>query len=249
MVLGVRFLVRGIGFVARRPRLWLLGLLPALVTFAGLVALLTLLGVFVADIAAWATPFADGWSDWARDLTRVVLAVAVMVGAAFVALLLFVSLTLLVGQPFYERISRAVDAEFGDAPVEPEEPWHAAVRRAIVETLATLARTVPAAVLVFAVGLIPAVGQIAGPVLAALIGGRFLTLELLAPAMERRGRYLPERRAFARRHRGEVYGFGVPAFVAFIVPLLAVVLMPGAVAGATMLVREMGDMRAAATDR
>lgn len=249
MVVGIRFLVRGVGFVARRPRLWLLGLLPALVTFAALVAVLTVLGVFVADIAAWATPFADGWSVLARDLTRVVLSVAVMIGAAFVALLLFVSLTLVVGQPFYERISRAVDVEFGDAPAEPEEPWHTAVRRAVVETLATLVRTVPAAVLVFAVGLIPAVGQIAGPVLGALIGGRFLALELLGPPMERHGCYLPERRAFARMHRGEVFGFGVPAFVAFLVPFLAVVLMPGAVAGATLLVREMGDMRSAATDR
>lgn len=249
MVTGLRLLARGIGFIARRPRLWLLGLLPALVTFVVLVGLLVLLGVFVSDIAAWATPFADGWSEAARAALRVVLAVAVMVGAAFVGMLLFVSLTLLGGQPFYERISRQVDAELGGAPMEPEEPWHAAVRRAVVETLATLARTLPAAALVFAVGLIPAVGQVAGPVLGALIGGRFLTLELLAPSMERRGRYLADRRAFARRHRGEVYGFGVPAFVAFLVPFLAVVLMPGVVAGATMLVREMGDTRAVATDR
>lgn len=249
MLLGLRLLLRGVGFVARRPRLWLLGLLPAVVTFAALVAVLAVLGVFIADIATWATPFADGWSQAARGALRVVLAVAVMVGAVFIALLLFVSLTLLIGQPFYERISREVDAALGGVPVEVEERWHATARRAVTETLSALLRTVPAAVLVFAVGLIPVVGQIAGPVLGALIGGRFLSLELLGPPMERRGRYLADRRAFARVHRGPVYGFGVPAFVAFLVPVLAVVLMPGAVAGATMLVREMGDIQVGATDR
>lgn len=241
---GVQCLFRGIGFVARRPRLWPLGLLPAVVTFAVLVTGVVLLAVYSTDLVAWATPFADGWSPRVRDVARLVVGIALVVLAAWVAVLAFVALTLLFGQPFYERLSRLVDEELGDPPAEPEETWHRGMRRAVRETLATALRTLPAALLVFAVGLVPVVGQVAAFALGALVGGRFLAVELLAPAMERRGRYLPDRRALLRAHRSHCYGFGVPAYLLFLVPVLAVLLMPGAVAGATMLVRELVDGRA-----
>lgn len=249
IVAGFWCLVRGVGFVARRPRLWLFGLLPALLTFVVLAGLLVWLGVSATELASWLTPFAVGWSPAWRDLARVVLAVSIMVVAVLAAVLLFVSLTLVIGQPFYDQISRRVDAELGGLPPEAAERWYAGVWRSLVESLAMLARTLPAGLLVFAVSLIPAVGQVAGPVLGALVGGRFLALELLTPAMERRGQHLAGRLALARAHRAAVYGFGVPTFVVFLVPLLAVVVMPGAVAGATMLAREMGDIRELATDR
>jgi CysZ protein len=38
---------------------------------------------------------------------------------------------------------------------------------------------------------------------------------------------------------GLALGFGVPLALAFLVPLVAVFLMPGAVAGATFLVRDL----------
>ncbi|HEX6447659.1 MAG TPA: EI24 domain-containing protein [Streptosporangiales bacterium] len=238
---GFGCLLRGIGFVTRRPRLWALGLLPALVTFVVLAGLVVVLGVFVGDIVAWATPFADGWSAGLRDTVRVLLDVALVLLAVWVEVLVFVSLTLVIGQPFYERLSRAVDEEFGGAPAEPDEAWHRGLRRAVRETPAVLGRTLPAGLLVFLVGLIPVVGQTASAVLGALVGGRFLALELMAPASEHRGMYLRERLALARAHRLDVYAFGVPVFVLFLVPFVSVLLMPGAVAGATLLVRELTE--------
>lgn len=238
---GAQCLFRGIGFVARRPRLWPLGLLPAVVTFAVLVTGVVLLAVNIADLVAWATPFADGWSERVRDIGRLVVAIALVVLAAWVSVLAFVSLTLLFGQPFYEKLSRLVDEDLGNAPAEPDEAWHRGVRRAVGETFAMVARTAPLALLVFLVGLVPVVGQVAAFVLGALVGGRFLALELIGPAMERRGKYLSDRLALARAHRGHCLSFGVPVYLLFLVPLLSVLLMPGAVAGATLLARELVD--------
>lgn len=242
---GFACFTRGQAFVLRRPRLWPLGLLPALVTFAVLCALVVLLAVFVGDFVAWSTPFADRWSPGVRDVSRTVVSLMLVGLAMWLSVLVFVSLTLLFGQPFYERLSRLAEQELGDAPVEADEAWHRGLGRAVRETLAMLVRTLPAGLLVFLAGLIPVVGQVAGWILGALVGGRFLALELMAPAMERRGRYLPDRLALARRNRGQVFAFGVPTFVLFLVPLLAVVLMPGAVVGATLLVRELADRQAA----
>lgn len=240
---GYVFLFRGIGFVARRPRLWPLGLLPAVVTFVLLLTAVVVLAIFVGDLVAWVTPFADDWSQRVRQIFRIAIAVAVVALGVWVAVLTFVALTLLLGQPFYEKLSKSVDEELGDAPQEPDEAWHRGLRRSLGETLATIVRTLPAALCVFLVGLIPVVGQVVAFLLGALVGGRFLALELLAPAMERRGRYLRDRLALVKANRAHCYEFGVPAYLLFLVPVLNVLLMPGAVVGATLLVRELVDER------
>lgn len=238
---GFACFTRGQAFVFARPRLWPLGLLPALVTFAVLCTLVVLLAVFVGDFVAWATPFADDWSPGVRDVSRTVVSLMLVGLAMWLSVLAFVSLTLLFGQPFYEKLSRLVDEELGNAPAEPDEAWHRGVRRAVGETFAMVARTAPLALLVFLVGLVPVVGQVAAFVLGALVGGRFLALELIGPAMERRGKYLSDRLALARAHRGHCLSFGVPVYLLFLVPVLSVLLMPGAVAGATLLARELVD--------
>jgi CysZ protein len=48
---------------------------------------------------------------------------------------------------------------------------------------------------------------------------------------------LPERRSLLRADRPTTLGFGVAVFVCFLIPLGAVLVMPAAVAGATLLAR------------
>lgn len=87
------------------------------------------------------------------------------------------------------------------------------------------------------VGFIPVVGQIVATVLGALVGGWMLAVELTGAAFSRRGQRLEERRQALRAIRPVTLGFGVAVFVAFLVPLGAVLFMPAAVAGATLLAR------------
>jgi CysZ protein len=94
---------------------------------------------------------------------------------------------------------------------------------------------------VLLVGLVPVVGQVVAPVAGAAIGGWFLALELVGGPFARRGLWLAERRAALRAHRPLAIGFGVAVFVCFLIPLGAVVFMPAAVAGATLLTRRVLD--------
>lgn len=50
---------------------------------------------------------------------------------------------------------------------------------------------------------------------------------------------LKDRLVLLRGRRLLILGFGVPLGLAFLVPFVAVFLMPGAVAGATLLAREL----------
>jgi CysZ protein len=74
-------------------------------------------------------------------------------------------------------------------------------------------------------------------VLGAVVSGFFLTVELTTLAFERRGVARRERFAVLRANKSLALGFGVAVFLLFLVPLVAVVAMPAAVAGAALLVR------------
>lgn len=235
---GVGYLLRGIGWTARNPAQWLFGLIPALIVLAAYAAALVTLAFYLGDLAGWVTPFADGWSDAARAAMRVVAGIAIYGAAVFLAVLTFTAVTLLVGDPFYEAIAVRVEESQGGAPPDPEVPLLVQIGRAIKDALALGLVAVLFAVVFFAAGFLPVVGQTVVPVIAALVSGYYLAGELTSIALERRGLLRKERFARLKANRSLAVGFGAATFVAFLIPLGAVFAMPGAVAGATLLARE-----------
>ncbi|MFO7253289.1 MAG: hypothetical protein DIU60_021320, partial [Actinomycetes bacterium] len=63
--------------------------------------------------------------------------------------------------------------------------------------------------------------------------------ELTGLPMERRGLLRRDRFTILRRNLGAALGFGVVAFLIFLIPLAVVVTMPAAVAGSVVLVRTL----------
>jgi len=234
---GAGYLGRGIWWTVRRPGWWLLGLVPALIVLAGYAAALVWLAGRVGGLAEAVTPFADSWQEEWRRVVRVIAGVAILVAGGLVAVLTFTTATLLVGDPFYEKISERVEEDHGGAPTW-DAPWPAQLWRAVWESLVLGVLGLTAAVAFFALGFVPIIGQFAVPVAAAAVSGWLLAAELTTPVLERRGLKLRGRFALMRRKRPVVVGFGVAVFVTFLIPLGAVLLMPGAVAGGTLLGRE-----------
>jgi len=119
------------------------------------------------------------------------------------------------------------------------------------DSLRIVVRAAVWGVLLFALGFIPVAGQTVVPVLGFFVTGFFLTEELTAVALQRRDVALRDRLALLRSRKTLIWGFGTPLAVAFLVPFVAVFLMPGAVAGATLLARDLRGEETAgdATDR
>ncbi|MEV0595379.1 EI24 domain-containing protein [Nonomuraea cavernae] len=228
---GVGFFFQGVGWVARNGRWWLFGLIPALIAFAVYVVALVFLGTNATDLAEFLTPFADSWG-W-RDAFRAMVGVALFLGGLALAVLTFTALTLVIGEPFYEKLSGAVDPVDG---VE-EQPWWRTLPRSIKDSLVTLGFVLMFTIPLFFLGFIPVVGQTVVPVVGAAISGFFLTVELTTLALERRGMARKQRLALLRGSKPAALGFGVAVFVLFLVPFVAVLAMPAAVAGAALLVR------------
>ena len=234
---GVGDLGRGFRFWVTSPRLMLLGALPALIVGAVWVALLVWLLTSGDGVAAAVTPFADGWTDPWRAGVRVLAGLALLVVSLVVAALSFTAVVLTVGDPFYERISRAVEVRLGDAPAERDEGIAAGLLRAAKDGLRLLLASLGVGLLVLLLGLIPVAGAPVAAVVGAVLGGSLLAVELTGTPFDARDRTLRARRAALRTNRARTLGFGVATYLLFLIPFGAVVVTPAAVGGAVLLTR------------
>ncbi|MET9904642.1 EI24 domain-containing protein [Streptomyces sp. NPDC006446] len=238
---GFGYLLRGQRWVARHGKSYGFGLLPGLITLVFYAAALVALGVYGEDFVTWATPFADDWTSPWSGLFRGFLTAVLFALALLLSVLTFTAVTLLVGQPFYESLSERVDRDVSPDGTAPESglPLWRELWISGRDSLRILVRALVWAVLLFALGFVPFIGQTVVPVLGFVVTGFFLTEELVAVAMQRRRVDLRERLALLRSRKTLVWGFGTPLGLAFLVPFVAVFLMPGAVAGATLMARDL----------
>ena len=238
---GFALLGRGLRLIVRRPRLFGLGAIPPAITSLVFIGILAAIFSQLEPMVAWLTPFADSWSQETRVLIRVLVGAAFVSGLVLVMVISFTTLTLAIGSPIYDKLSEAIEREFGPVP-ELVEPVARGAARAVRQSATLIAVSVLVTMLLFAVGFIPVVGQTVVPVVSATFGGWMLGIELVGSAFERR-RLLTfaDRRVAMRRQRARVLGFAVPTFLLLAVPLVGVVVFPVATAAGTLLARQLLD--------
>ncbi|MFF1529407.1 EI24 domain-containing protein [Cellulomonas sp. NPDC058312] len=232
---GARLLGRGWGMWRRRPGTMARGLIPA--ALVGLVAVVAIgtLALNLGPIGEWLTPFADDWTPFWERTAQLAAQAVVLVASVVLVVVTFTALTLTVGEPFYERIWKAVEQEStGTVPEGSTGFW-----RGAVDGFSLVTRGLVAAVLAGLVGLIPVVGTVAGWLVGVLLTGWVLAHELSSRALVARGIGRRERNALLRAHRARALGFGVATQLCFLVPGGAVATMPAAVAGSTLLAQSL----------
>lgn len=247
---GVLLLGRGLGLVLRRPRLFLLGAIPPFLTSILVTAVLVVLFTQLDTLVPLLTGFADGWSASLVSLVRFLVVLALVAGVSLLLVITFTTLTLTIGAPLYDLISEFVDRELADPPQVPDERLLRSAGRAVRQSVALIAVSALAAVVLFAAGFVPVLGQTVVPVVSALVGGWLLGVELVGSALERRGVLtLRGRTALMRGRRLRVLGLCVPTFALLAVPFLGIVVFPVATAAGTLLARQLRgeSIRPAAT--
>ncbi|MFS0895500.1 EI24 domain-containing protein [Microbacterium sp. 179-I 3D3 NHS] len=234
-VAGIGTLFRGFGLWKRRPGLMALGLIPAVIALLLLAALLIPLVIAMPSIASWATPFAEGWAEPWRGLLRVAVGIVVVIAAVALASAVFTALTLTIGDPFYQRIWHAVERDLGhEPPADGGSFW-----TTVAEALRLVVLGVLIALVVLLIGLVPVIGGVLSGIFGVVLTGRVLARELTGRAFDARDLSPADRAVLFRGSRARVLGFGVATQLCFLVPGGAIAVMPAAVAGSTMLARDM----------
>lgn len=234
-VTGVRYFCQGFGLLARRPRLLLTGMLPAVLTTVILLGGIVALVLNAGHLAALVTPFANDWPAGERTAARLAAGFALVGGAALLGIVGFTAVTLVVGGPFYERIAERIEDELGVTQGHLDLSWTRQLLSGIRDGIVLLLRSVLFTIPLFLAGFVPVVGQTLVPVLVALVTAWFMALEVVAVPFYRRGIALRRRTAMLRRRRMLAVGLGLPAALLCMIPLLAVVVMPAAFAGGVLV--------------
>lgn len=240
---GVGMLLRGFGFWGRRPGVMMLGIIPAAIVFVVVLAALVALGFSLPGLTGRLTPFADGWDEPWPTLVRGAMGAIILAAAVVLAAVTFTAVTLAVGDPFYERIWRAVELEVGGEVPDHGIGFWRSVRDSLVLIAAGLVTATGVALTAF----VPVIGAVLAPTLGVILSGRLLAMELCSRAFEARGIHRAGRRRLLRGHRTQLLGFGVATQLCFMIPLGAIITMPAAVAGSTLLARSVLDAREAAS--
>ncbi|WP_307358561.1 EI24 domain-containing protein [Microbacterium murale] len=234
---GVRILGRGFGMWRTHPKLLALGLVPALIAFVLLAAALTPFGLALGSITDWITPFADGWVTPWRELLRAGLGAVLLIAALALAGAVFTALTLTIGDPFYQRIWRGIERSLGG----PEPTGDTGLMTTIGEGIRLIVLGVLVALLTLVIGFLPLVGGVLASVVGVVLSGRLVARELTGRAFDARGLTTYSRSELLGSGRARVIGFGVATQLCFLVPLGAIVTMPAAVAGSTILARSLTE--------
>lgn len=232
---GVAMLGRGFAYWTRRPGVMALGLVPAVIVGALFVAALIALGAALPGVTEALTPFAGTWPALWATVIRIAIGTALLGAALVLVAVTFTATTLVVGEPFYDRIWKAVETDLGDPVADADYGFWRALR----DGIGLVARGVGVAVLAALIGLIPIVGGVLATVTGVLLTGWLLAHELTSRALTARGILPIDRRRLLRGDRARALGFGVATQMCFLVPGGAVATMPAAVAGSTVLARSL----------
>jgi CysZ protein len=232
---GAAQLFHGARWLMKRPKLLLLGALPAALVSAVMTVLVVVLLINIVDITQWATPFAENWGEQIRWIVRFIVGLAMLTGSVALLVALFAAITLAVGDPIYAKIWREVERDqFGHVPAEElRDPDSAHTRWGL------MLRSLLGSITLFAVGLIPVIGGATAAVLNPVYSGWLLAGELTERACSARGMSDSRRRELLKLNRPATLGFGLAVHFSFVIPLGAIIFMPSAVVGASLYAHKL----------
>ncbi|MCA9651003.1 MAG: EI24 domain-containing protein [Myxococcales bacterium] len=212
-------------------------------TYLQLVGVLFVVGAVVDVAGIWAvlhyTAIGEDASWWLAAglwVARVLGVVAVLLVAPLLALTVVNAIFPFLGERVFMAAMRVV------SPARAEQlaasPGLPLVTSVLIE-LRRIASLLLRSVAIFLLSLIPAVGQVLGPVLQGYTSARGLAWELLDPYLDKLQLGYAEQRSFVAAHRPALVGFGLPLSLLMAIPVVGPLLFGLAQGAAAELVAEV----------
>lgn len=230
---GVPYLLRGFNLI-RDPRLRRYVLIPLLINVVLIVALVSLLGW---QLDNWLDAWLAGLPGWLAWLESILWWIGLIM-ASLIFCYFFTFLATLVASPFNGILSARIEQlQTGRRP-DSDTTLAAEMAEGVTGTVRILGFTLKRAALLGIASLIlffiPFINAVI-PALWFVFGAFTLAFEYLDAPMGNRGLKFPAKLAHVRSRRWRHIGFGSVVTFATAIPILNLIVMPAAVAGATLL--------------
>ena len=226
---GARYLLQGLRLLTQ-PGIRPFVILPLLINTLLFSGLIWFLGhEFSTLLDSWLPSLPD-WLAWLGSLLWLLFAIAVLVVLFFG----FSLLANLIGAPFNSYLSAAVERHLtGRAPVDQDPLWQS-VRKSLAGEWQKIRYFALWGIPLFLLGFVPPVNLIT-PFLWLLFGAWMMSIEYLDYPLGNRGLIFSEIRRRLRQKPLLTLGFGGAVMLAGLIPVFNFLIMPTAVAGATIL--------------
>lgn len=234
---GPLSLFAGVKWLFAHPKYLLLGALPAVIAGALLIVGLVFLIIFSNSLASLLDPVTKDLWPWLARTIHLTLQGAIVAGGAVLGYVLFTALALAIGDPIYSKIAEVIEEEAGTKL--PEASWMSGIKDALM----LVAKGLLVAIIAFVLSLIPVVGGILGLVVTWTLLPFFLAEELLGRTLVPKGIVAQDKAKLLMRDKRAAWSFGATCQLLFSIPLVPVIVMPAAVAGAALLAREFVEER------
>ncbi|MDI6527103.1 sulfate transporter CysZ [Pseudomonas otitidis] len=236
---GPQYLGEGLKLILR-PGLRLFVLLPLTLN---LLLFIALIGFAMREFSGWVDAFMPSLPDWASFLEYLIWPLFV----ALVVLLVFFTFTMIaniIAAPFNGFLAEKVEVVVRGQDDFPPFSWAelvAMVPRTIGRELRKLGYFLPRAAGLLILSFIPVVNLVSTP-LWFVFGIWMMAVQYIDYPADNHKLGWNEMLAWLREKRWQSLGFGGSVYLALLIPFVNIVMMPAAVAGATLFwVREGGD--------
>ncbi|MGX5220558.1 sulfate transporter CysZ [Pseudomonas sp. S9] len=238
---GPQYLSEGLKLVLS-PGLRLFVLLPLLIN---LLLFGALVGVATQQFSSWVDTFMPNLPSWLSFLEYIIWPLFVVL----VLLMIFFTFTMLaniVAAPFNGFLAEKVEVVVRGEDNFPPFSWGelvAMIPRTLSREMRKLGYFLPRAIGLFILSFIPVVNIIAAP-LWLLFGVWMMAIQYIDYPADNNKMSWQDMLAWLREKRWQSLGFGGITYAALLIPFVNILMMPAAVAGATLFwVRERGDTR------
>ncbi|MFJ7883645.1 sulfate transporter CysZ [Pseudomonas sp. NPDC096917] len=236
---GPQYLREGLKLVLS-PGLRLFVLLPLLINLVLFVGLIYFAG---HQFSLWVDALMPSLPSWLSFLSYVLWPLFVVL----VALMVFFTFTLLaniIAAPFNGFLAEKVEAVVRGVDNSPPFSWSeliAMVPRTLAREMRKLGYFLPRAIALLILSLVPVVNLIAAP-LWLIFGIWMMAIQYIDYPADNHKLGWNEMLAWLRQKRWQSLSFGGVVYLVLLIPVVNILMMPAAVAGATLFwVRERGE--------
>ncbi len=230
--LGIQYLIRGVQLM-RVPKLMVFILIPLTIN---MIVFGSLIGWAISYLNALVPAWIQALPAWMSFIEWIIWPVLVLL-FGLLSGYLFTTVTLMIASPFNSLLAEKVEEHYTGQEVQGFENLGAAlmaVPKSLMRELRKLAYYLPMALLVFICSWIPVL-NFAVPVMWLLLGAWMMSLQFLDYPLDNHRHSFKAVVEFAGRERLTTMGFGGSVALCVSIPIVNLIIVPAAVAGATLL--------------